>query len=436
MNDVVLPVADQMPETAVGLVSLPAYWEKGHGRVLAPKPNYPELGDRRPHTWKTRLSFILHEHGKAKVKGQACASNRTFEMRQQCLYQMFEALREVGFKLEDPANIDARHVAYLHREWKRRRKLCDGGESGGLAASSVANLVSVLRTFCTWIGQSQLMDYARFSDSDLIGRARAATRDLSWEGAGIDTLEIVRRAWADEPWVSVALLLQFTFGLREREAVMFRPDVASLPGEAAVRINMRRPGAGTRRMANNISGGSKGGRPRMVMIHAQWERDVLEFARRFVRRESGAGGYVGSGTQSLAFNLSAYHRVLARLGITKADAGVTGHGLRAAFAIRGLHRYGLEAPVRGGDLTTLDKKKRDLILRSVAEDLGHSRPMISTAYYGPVKTAGSVKSVDQDPDTVLTPRIAALLTDLAKEMTRRAEGKRILRTYKKQVVGR
>jgi integrase len=169
------------------------------------------------------------------------------------------------------------------------------------------------------------------------------------------------------------------------------------------------------------------------MVHAQWEQDVLEFVRKFVRQESGLDGHVGCARRSLIQNMGTYQRVLQRLGITKANAGVTGHGLRAAFAIRALHRHGLEAPVRGGDLTQLNPAKRELILRAVAEDLGHSRAMISTAYYGSVKQPGGTKKFDQDPDAITEPRMALLLTDLGKELARRVEGKRVLRAYQKQV---
>ncbi|WP_156901822.1 integrase domain-containing protein [Azohydromonas australica] len=288
---------------------------KGTGRIIAPKPKYPPRGQRRPHTWQTRLAFLLAIHGRQKLKGGRQASNRTLQARRQALYGVFRLLREADFKLQDPANLDARHVAFVLGEWQRRRRLHDVGEPGGLAPATVAGLVSVLRAFCGWIGQPQLMDCIHAHPPGLTARSRVAARDLTWEGHGLDTLAVMEHAWAIEPWVCVALLLQFTFGLRKREAVMFRLDAACWPGESVVAINIARPGSSGLR--GKASAGSKGGRPRLVMIRAPWENAVLEFARCFVHGESGQHGHLGARGRGLIQNLRTYRRVLEKLGVTR-----------------------------------------------------------------------------------------------------------------------
>jgi integrase len=408
-------------------------WGQGYGRVRAVKPEYPSPLGASPHTWKTRLAHLLREFGHMKARGSGRASHRTVEVRKEALYSIFRLVREAGFKLEDPANIDARHVRCVYQEWQRRRKLHDEGQPGGLAPATVANAASVLRTFCAWIGQPQLIDVARVGDETLARRTKVAMRDPTWEGAGIDTLEMIERAWRLEPWVCVALLLQYTFGLREREAVMFRPDVACRPGEMALSINIARKGA--RGMCGKVSAGSKGGRPRIILIHAPWEMSVLEFSRRFVLIESGVDGHLGQVERDLMTNMRRYRLVLEKLGITRGEAGVSGHGLRAAFAIRALHRQGLEAPVRGGDLTVVDKRERDRILKCVAEDLGHSRASIGSAYYGSAAKKGTVKAFDGKPDEVLAPKVLALLARLEVELQARIHASGVLRRYRKTVGG-
>lgn len=403
-------------------------WE---GRVFAVKPEYPVRADGKPHTWQTRLSYLLGHHGRQKVKGGGRASNRTLEVRQETLFALFRMLREAGFKVEDPANIDRRHIRFIYAQWERRKALHDAGQPGGLAPASIANLASVLRTFCGWIGQPQLVESE--GAGALTVRSKIAARDLTWEGAGLDTLEMIERAWRIKPWVSVALLLQFTFGLREREAVMFRPDVACRPGEGAVAINIARIAARGRQ--GKISGGSKGGRPRIIMVHAPWENSVLEFCRAFVRAESGLDGHVGQRGTGLVKNLRDYRQVLEKLGLTRKESGVSGHGLRAAFAVRALNRQGLEAPVRGGDLKAADKRTRDLVLRTVAEDLGHSRASIGSAYYGSVNVRGEVKSFDGNPDETLAPRICALLDKLRAEIPARRDVRLNVRRYRRAVEG-
>jgi hypothetical protein len=406
---------------------------KGVGRIIGPKPKYPPRGQRRPHTWQTRLAFLLAVHGRQKTKGGRHASNRTLQSRREALYGVFRLLREAGFKLEDPANLDSRHVAFVLGEWNRRRALHDAREPGGMAPATVASLVSVLRAFCGWIGQPQLMDCLRNHPPGFTNRSKVASHDLTWEGNGLDTLAVIERAWAIEPWVSVALLLQFTFGLREREAVMFRPDAACWPGESAVAINIARPNSSGLR--GKASAGSKGGRPRIIMVRAAWENAVLEFARCFVHGDSGQHGHLGAQGRGLMQNMRTYRRVLEKLGVTRKECGVSGHGLRAAFAVRGLNRQGLEAPVRGGDLMSVDKATRERALRVVAEDLGHSRPSIGGAYYGPCTNRGPARSFDANPDDGLALRILALLERLSANLQARRDVHMDMRRYREILKG-
>jgi hypothetical protein len=74
-------------------------------------------------------------------------------------------------------------------------------------------------------------------------------------------------------------------------------------------------------------------------------------------------------------------------GFTKADAGVTGHGLRAQFAENHALLLGVLPPTMGGDAGQLDYADLGVLKVKVAQALGHNRPSVTSAYIGAFKVA-------------------------------------------------
>jgi integrase len=77
-----------------------------------------------------------------------------------------------------------------------------------------------------------------------------------------------------------------------------------------------------------------------------------------------------------------YYIARRKLGISKADLGVTPHGLRHEFALNLYEaEAGAPAALRGGEAV---ERTRDLAARQeVTNQLGHSRPGITGSYTGP-----------------------------------------------------
>ncbi|MFK4554585.1 hypothetical protein ABH944_006245 [Caballeronia udeis] len=73
-----------------------------------------------------------------------------------------------------------------------------------------------------------------------------------------------------------------------------------------------------------------------------------------------------------------YYYCLRKIGITKKNADVCGHGLRAEFAENCAIARGLLPATLGGTADQMPKEEMDLILLQVSEKLGHSRKQIHT----------------------------------------------------------
>lgn len=360
-----------------------------NGRVWAPKFVYrkPEatkvfLGGREALVWRgksfnSRLKQLVSAHWHIKDGAKSIASDRTKEERWRVLKKLFDALRnESPYAIRSPENIDSRHVRWWFSRWEAP-VICAGGGMTRLSTATVANELSILRQFCKWIHQPQLIEssQARFHNPSSTRRTHAASRDKSWTGSGIEIEVAIDRVFAIEPWVAVALHLQHAFGARREEAVCFKPKKSWL-GDNLVRF---------------MDNSTKGGRPRVVPVLADWEVVVLEAVTEFCKRRGGAHGHVGGVNRDLQQNLRRYNYVLEQCGFTGHGLGVTGHGLRTEFAIRLAQRRGLPVPIRGGDMYAVAATERSISRRVVSEALGHSRERVTTAYYGDPRKPSSQK---------------------------------------------
>jgi integrase len=153
------------------------------------------------------------------------------------------------------------------------------------------------------------------------------------------------------------------FGLRAKEAWLLHPQMADKGTHLA------------------INWGAKGGRDRTVPIEHPAQQQILDIAKRWANDSTGS---LIPDTRSLKAWRSHFYRVCRKCGIAR-TVGLVPHGLRHEEA-NAIYRSiaGVDAPVYGGDVASVDPDRDYLARQIVAEHLGHSRPEITRAYLGPL----------------------------------------------------
>ena len=163
--------------------------------------------------------------------------------------------------------------------------------------------------------------------------------------------------------------LQHNFGLRRKEVLHLKPHL----DDKGLYLNLR-PGT------------AKGGRSRTIQIVNEGQRAALDLAKSLVALGEHLGwpqaGKRPEGRTLLDVNLDRYKNFAKKLGLTRKDLGITGHGLRAAFAENRAMELGLVPPTRGGAKGQLPKAEEQLVKSTVAEEMGHGRSAVTSAYYG------------------------------------------------------
>ena len=304
--------------------------------------------------WKAILADLLRQHNHLHGRRDKLVSALTVQQRGDRLFDCFEQLRELGFRLEDPRHIAERHVQALVDHWLVLEH----------APATIQTKLSHLRVFAGWIGKPGLVkpavDYV--TDPAEVKRVYAARADASWTTKNIDPEAVIEHLRSFDPYVANQQLAQLRFGLRVKEAVMLRPWRADA-GAALL-----------------VDDGTKGGRPRVVPLHSQEQRDALNYLKTQVRTRNGS---LADPALTLKQAMTRYYVVMRAAGITRRGLGITSHGLRKEFANKTYFELtGVKSPVQGGP--PIDRVvDREARLRLV-EHLGHARESVGAAYLGPI----------------------------------------------------
>ena len=312
----------------------------------------------KTNDWKRELRDILDRHNDRHAVKAKTVSFKTMQERANFLFAFFAELRrndERNYKVL-PSGLKGRHVQFMVSRWVRR----------GLSPGTIQGYLSYLRGFAGWIGKDgMVLEAAAFvNDRALVRRTCCAESDRSWSAFSVDAGDLVAHVAEADRFVGAQLAMCLAFGLRVKEAIMFQPFRAVTEDGGSIAL-LR---------------GTKGGRARLVPIDTDAKRGALELARRVTVSDA---GHLGDPRRSLKQNRTRFYTVLGRHGITRRELGITAHGLRHQY---GNDRYeefaGVASPLRGGDPV---ERAVDCNARlKVAEELGHARENISTAYLGAI----------------------------------------------------
>ena len=334
----------------------------------------------------SQLNAILQLKAGTRVNGKV-ASERTKTAIGDSLRASFRHLVNLNFRLQNPENLGDKHV----------KALCEFWYQSGLTPKTIQSNLSYLRIFARWIGKGEMVKNVHHYLPD-VPRAKlrvktAAITSKSWAENGIDVREKIREADALDRRFGAMLRVAVAFGLRRHEVIECHPWKVD---------------RGDRFAAYK----TKGGRPRDIYIDTTEQRIVLDQVKSMVKKSEHLGWttkHDGS-VADIKFSLGKWHRMLAKIGITKAMTKVTGHGLRAQFAENAALIASVIPPTLGGGPGQMLKEDLDLRREQASEQLGHSRKSITSAYYGSFG-----RDVGPDPVDRTKNAIAAAVQAIPKE---------------------
>ena len=316
-------------------------------------------------SWRSKLQLILNSNNREALKKSKVISHETMQDRAEILFLSFTQLREMGFKIEEPSNLDMRHVKALIAKWE---------VSDNLSASTLQKRLSVLRAFAKWIGKDGMIGATDtlVKDPAKARRSYVAKEDKSWIAKGVDYKETILKVQSFDQYVGIQLKLMWAFGLRRKEAISFKPrrnDKGEFVeiGQGAIVY---------------LKEGTKGGRSRIVeldfMPDAGERRAVLDEAKAMVDSED---AHIGQPGKTLIQNINRFEYVMRKFGLTNEGLGVTGHGLRHQAMSDGYEALvGTPSPVRGG--VCEDENAVEVAKLRMTRNAGHNRPQITQSYYG------------------------------------------------------
>jgi integrase len=331
------------------------------------------------------LQEIINANGHKRIDGRV-ASNRTKQHNAIVIQKAFDTLHNVLRAPIQPHNLGDRHIAKLVQYWYEE----------GRAARTMRNDLSVLRKFAKWIGKPNLVrdieEYLPHADPERLRVKVTAKVSKSWSKAGVDVEKKLAEAFQLDERFGLIIALQLAFGLRRKEAICVRPWVS----------DQRDLGKDT--FILYTRDGTKGGRQRLFAIEFPFQVWVLDYVKKYVgkRETMGWKRTAAKKVPTLEQNIEHYKYMMKKLGITKEDVSVTGHGLRAEYAENCALLEGFVPATLGG---TADQLPPDELMNKrirVSERLGHSRASVTASYFGSFGRVKPGKSASTGSDTEAT----------------------------------
>lgn len=272
----------------------------------------------------------------------------SYKTKAQRLYALCAMARllqkDLGYlNFRNAANLKPRHIEGLLKHW----------QESGLGAATIKNNLAHLRTWARWIGKEGIIP----ASNDTLGAERRSyvpkeTRALELSAEQLDLVVDAR--------LRLVFRLERAFGLRREEALKLIPTLADKGNYLDL-----------------VGSWCKGGKPRTVPIRTDFQRQLVDEAKRLTGPGRPMGGHLGN-YKSAA---KAYERACEKAEIKAA------HGLRHAYAQeRYLEITGWPAPLAGGPVRqelTDDMRAVDQAARLViSSELGHAREQITVTYLG------------------------------------------------------
>jgi hypothetical protein len=277
-------------------------------------------------------------------------------------------LRELGYRNLRVASLGQRHLKALVAHWQKTE----------ISAATIKNRMAHLRWSCERAGRAGV---ARISNDDLgIARRSYVAQESKARDLPAANLERIT-----DPHIQFSLRLQEAFGLRREESIKFVAAVADRGDHLELRASW-----------------CKGGKSRVIPIHTEHQRAVLDEVRAF----AGNGSLIPA-HQNYRQQVRRYENQTNAAGLSKL------HGLRHLYAQqRYLDLTGKQAPAV---LAYIDRLERDQLpndgertwlgLTSIPQltnathkglsdrearqlislELGHERISITTTYLGSSK---------------------------------------------------
>lgn len=337
------------------------------------------------------LNKLIAKHAGTRVNGKV-ASDRTTSSYGEGLRTMFNKLLAMGYRLEKPENLAEKHVAALCKEWYRLER----------SPKTMQVNLSHLRIFAGWIGKANMVKdihhYLPDVPREKLKVRTVAQRSKSWSENGIDVGAKIAEADAIDWRFGLMLRLQLSFGLRRMEVIQAVPWKNDHGDKFAAYA-------------------TKGGRPRDIHIETPEQRQVLDMVKARLKKGETLGWPTrpDGSASDLAYSTRKYSRLLPQIGITRSEALVTGHGLRAQFAENAALIASLIPVTLGGTGGQMDKDEINLQRARVSEKLGHSRVSVTPAYYGSFPRDNTPDSPDRTKIAV-EGAVARIPTDRIKEI--------------------
>lgn len=266
--------------------------------------------------WEKRLRESAKNVLSQKSGGRGLVSSATRDKRHEMLRKIFVTLNKtLGHGIEDARNLKQRHVQVLVKHWT----------SQGHSPATIDVKLSVLRTLTEGLGKRGVVDSL---DSYIPGYRHAYKRkEREAQVSTVDFWPVWERAYREDRYVGMQLLLMMSFGVAIEEAIQFRPVMDDYRGEG---------------MFIEVRNGRDNRRPRAIAVDSEMRKAVLAALKNFIaKRYVDVKASVCNPERTLKQNVNRFYYILRKVGVSRKEMGMTSRWLFPGDDVGYLERCGL-----------------------------------------------------------------------------------------------
>ena len=322
--------------------------------------------------WETIIEELCSYYNSFHaVKSKNC-SVLTSKKRKSFYREFFQAINDQFGA--DPRNLKPKHIHWFLNEKIQARK--ESEEPHGSIVRYVENAVSMLKFFELWIGKKGMVRssgaYLTLLAPDVVRGKPPMSRNTVMNSEQI--FDVLKRAFTRDLMFGIQLLAMAAFGLRDKE-------VCGLDPHHCIHLKqyLHRDLDALGKVEIKAKSGSKGGRPRTILLHEETQVMCAQIIQQFasingLRTLKSNEDNLETATRKLITNARS-------CGICNADFNGSVYSFRHSFAQTFL-RAVAEADV------SFKKLSAEEMHESVSLALGHYRKDVTGVYAGGFEPVG------------------------------------------------
>ena len=161
------------------------------GRIDGKNSSYKSGATRVLPRCRNEIEKVLQENKDLAAIKDKKVSQGSQDKRRTVIHGFFSDLFYLGYKIESIYSLKDKHLVAVFKFLEEQKQ----------SPSTIQNKISIMRTFCNWIGKTDMVKDSKeyVKDKASVTRSMVVKEDKSWVGKGVDVFAKLKEVALMDP---------------------------------------------------------------------------------------------------------------------------------------------------------------------------------------------------------------------------------------------